>query len=201
MGRVFEQLADMIRERSTSSHRLIVAIDGRCAAGKTTLAARLQQELDGTVYHMDDYFLRPEQRTAERLDTPGGNVDYERFYSEVLLPLRNGAERIAYQPYDCRTQTLQSGITVHPCAINIVEGAYSCHPALWSVYDLRICLTISPEEQLQRIQARNGNAGAIPFVERWIPLEERYLSAYRIAERCDLCIETSQMSVHSMESI
>lgn len=55
---------------------------------------------------------------------------------------------IAYQPYDCRTQTLGPPVTVRPCPVNIVESSYSCHPALWGIYDLRIFLTVSPREQL-----------------------------------------------------
>lgn len=185
MDRTVRQIGDIITARLAENRRLIVAIDGRCAAGKTTLAERLRQELDCTVYHMDDYFLRPWQRTTNRLAAPGGNVDYERFDAEVLRPLRNNAGRIAYQRYDCRTQTLQPAITVHPGPINIVEGAYSCHPALWEFYDLRIFLTVSPKEQMRRIELRNGGDGAAVFRERWIPLEERYFSAYHIEERCD----------------
>ena len=58
---------------------LLIAVEGRCASGKTTLASALQKELGCCVFHMDDFFLRPEQRTRERLLTAGGNIDYERF--------------------------------------------------------------------------------------------------------------------------
>ena len=51
---------------------LIVALDGRCASGKTTLAALLQQQTGCSVVHMDHFFLRPEQRTRERLGGRGG---------------------------------------------------------------------------------------------------------------------------------
>ena len=39
--------------------RILVAIDGRCGSGKTTLAAALQEMLQCPVVHMDDFFLRP----------------------------------------------------------------------------------------------------------------------------------------------
>ena len=65
---------------------LVIAIDGRCAAGKTTLAARLKDERNCNVIHMDHFFLQQEQRTEKRLKEPGGNVDYERFVKEVILP-------------------------------------------------------------------------------------------------------------------
>ena len=59
--------------------KCILAIDGRAAAGKTTLANLLQEYFDGAVIHMDDFFLPLELRTKERYATPGGNVHYERF--------------------------------------------------------------------------------------------------------------------------
>lgn len=66
--------------------RILVAIEGGSASGKTTLAALLGRIYDCQTFHMDDFFLRPEQRTAARLAEPGGNVDRERFFHEVLLP-------------------------------------------------------------------------------------------------------------------
>ena len=52
--RFFNDLAEELRELSKEVR--IIAIDGRCAAGKTTLAARLVKELGGDVIHMDDFF-------------------------------------------------------------------------------------------------------------------------------------------------
>ena len=87
--------------------RVIIAIDGRCGAGKTTLAQYLEEQTGATVFHMDDFFLRPEQRTPERFNTPGENVDHERFLFEVLEPLRKGVVELPYQRFDCKTQSLQ----------------------------------------------------------------------------------------------
>lgn len=70
--------------------RVIIAIDGQCTSGKTTLAAALADCYDCNVFHMDEFFLRPEQRTPERFAELGGNVDYERFLEEVLIPLSAG---------------------------------------------------------------------------------------------------------------
>ena len=89
--------------------KLLIAIDGRCAAGKTTLAAHLQEFLPCNVIHMDSFFLRPEQRTPERLQEPGSNVDYERFTNEVLIPLLQGAA-FSYCTYDCQSQMFREAI-------------------------------------------------------------------------------------------
>ncbi|MDE7289412.1 MAG: uridine kinase [Oscillospiraceae bacterium] len=169
---------------------LIIGIDGRCAAGKTTLAANLQDETGCAVFHMDDFFLRLEQRTEKRLQTPGENVDHERFLEEVLLPLKSGENPIVYRPYDCKKQALCGEISVQRLAVNIVEGSYSLHPSLWEFYDLRIFLTVDPAEQMRRIIRRNGKENAEVFRDRWIPLEEKYFSAFDIASRCDVRMET-----------
>ena len=70
--------------------RVLVAIEGGSASGKTTLGELLQNVYGCPVFHMDDFFLRPEQRTEARFTQPGGNVDRERFLEEVLIPLREG---------------------------------------------------------------------------------------------------------------
>lgn len=168
--------------------RSVIAIDGRCASGKSTLAARLSQRLGLPVVHMDDFFLRPEQRSRARLAKPGENIDHERFLEEVLRPLSVG-ERPVYHPFDCHTGQLGEPVTLEASPVVLVEGSYACHPALWDYYKRRVFLTVEPDRQLQRIEARDGAEGLEAFRERWIPLEERYFSAFRIEERCDYQLE------------
>ncbi|MDD3920293.1 MAG: uridine kinase [Eubacteriales bacterium] len=186
---IAEAILGRIDARLQTSPRLLIAIDGRCAAGKTSLAARLMRKTGCNVLHMDQFFLRPEQRTAKRLDMPGGNVDYERFLQEALLPLC-GEKAFSFRPYDCHKQTLASPVWIQPQAINIVEGSYSCHPTLWHHYDMRIFLSVNPNEQIRRIRKRNGERRAVRFQQEWIPLEEAYFAAYCIAGLCDFCYET-----------
>lgn len=175
---------EAIHKLQNEKEPIMLAIDGRCAAGKTTLAAHLQECSGCAVLHMDDFFLRPEQRVPERWQTPGENVDHERFLEEVLLPLSR-RESFFYRPYDCHTQNFKEPVKVYPASVNIVEGSYSCHPALWAYYDLHIFLSVDHSEQLRRIARRNRESVEM-FQSRWIPLEEQYFSAYQIEERCEL---------------
>ena len=179
-----------IKELTENKRRVTVAIDGRCASGKSTLADALSERLGCAVFHTDDFFLRPEQRTPERLATPGGNVDRERLLDEVVLPLERGEETVAHRSYDCKTGTMTPPVETKVGPVAIVEGSYSCHPDLWDHYDLRVFLTVPTEEQMRRITAREGEAAAETFRTKWIPLEEEYFKAYRISERCDLCFST-----------
>ena len=165
---------------------VLVAIDGNCSAGKTTLAAVLSQQFDCNVFHMDHFFLRPEQRTPERFAEAGGNVDYERFYTEVLLPLNTRAA-FSYRPYDCGTCQLSDAINVEPKQLNIVEGTYSLHPYFGDCYDLKVFLKITPALQRERILQRPP-ALHRRFFEEWIPMEQQYFDLLSIASGCDLVI-------------
>ena len=140
---------------------------------------------------MDDFFLRPQQRTEARLAEPGGNVDRERFYGEVLAPLARG-EAVQYRRYDCRTRTLAAPVEIAPKPLNIIEGAYSMHPALAGHYDFSAFLRIPPELQRARLQARNGPEARERFLRVWIPLEEAYFAAADTAGRCNLILEVDE---------
>lgn len=182
---VLERARAVIREKP----RAVIAIDGRCAAGKSTLAENLCKALHCNVLHMDDFFLRPEQRMPARLSEPGGNVDRERFLSEALLPLHGDAD-FSFRRYDCQRQALGEEIRVSIDRPTIVEGSYACHPALRRYYDLTVFLSVAPDEQKRRIARRNGEKGLINFVEKWIPMEERYFSAFDVCARCDMAFDS-----------
>jgi uridine kinase len=165
---------------------VIVAIDGKCTSGKTTLAGQLAEIYDCNVFHMDDFFLRPEQRTAERFAEVGGNVDYERFQEEVLIPLKS-RQPLSYCPFDCKTFTLSEPIDVSCKQLNIIEGSYSMHPYFGDPYDLKILLTVDEATQRQRIWKRSAFLQK-RFFEEWIPMENRYLDGFGIPGKADLLL-------------
>ena len=173
-----------IRRLLEEKESVLVAIDGNCTAGKTTLADKLLTEFDCNVFHMDEFFLQPHQRTTERLSEAGGNVDYERFFAEVLTPLIRD-ESVSYRPYDCQVQALQAPVSMPKKKLNIIEGTYSCHPSFGKPYDLTVFLTVSPEVQRQRVLKRPEFLHQ-RFLEVWIPMEEQYFDTFSIAQGCDL---------------
>ena len=97
MKEIAAEIITEIGKLKTKKDHLLIAIDGRCGSGKSTLGAYLQQKMHGNLLHMDDFYLRPEQRTPKRWEEPGGNVDWERFLEEVLLPLHKGT-KFTYRP-------------------------------------------------------------------------------------------------------
>lgn len=171
-----------------SGRPAVAAVDGRCGSGKTSFARLAEELLPCTVVHMDDYYLPPDRRAPNWEEIPGGNMDLERFAREVLLPARRG-EAVSYRPYRCRTGTFAPPRLLPPRPLTLVEGSYSLHPALRDRYDLRVFLTCSPEEQLRRLKAREGDRLSA-FSGRWIPLEERYRLACR-PEADSLTVDTT----------
>lgn len=170
-------------KNQTGNHPFVVAIDGMCGSGKTTLGNLLKANYpNSNLFHMDDYFLQPHQRTEERHTEIGGNVDYERFQSEILSHLgeRTGLD---YHIYDCSTQSL--GNTLH-VTWQLVEGTYSMHPYFGDIYDLCIFCEITEKEQTERILNRNGKEMLKRFQNEWIPKENQYFKAYGIKEKSNL---------------
>lgn len=186
----FKALVDKIDSLSKKG-RVILAIEGGSASGKTTLSRQLQDSYGCTVFHMDDFFLRPSQRTPKRLAEPGGNVDRERFLEEVLLPLSQNLP-VHYRPFDCATFTLQPEITLLPTKLTIIEGAYSMHPALSGYYDFSVFLDIPAPLQAKRIEKRNSPEKASRFFSTWIPMENLYFKELQVRERCDMIIPITE---------
>lgn len=171
-------IEELIKKLKKKDH-FILAIDGMCGSGKTTLAKELSCIFNAHVFHMDDFYLPENLRTTKRLQTPGGNIHYERFLETVLKPLSQ-CQTIYYQPFDCTTMKLSSNMQEIPyCPYNIIEGSYALRPELIPYYTDIIVLKITPEEQIKRLTNRNPEKISA-FVKRWIPLENQYFDYYHI---------------------
>jgi uridine kinase len=184
----FNKVAASLKPLLANQPKVIVGIDGRAASGKTTLATELQARFGGNLIHLDHFFLRPEQRTTERLNTPGGNIDHERFVEQVLEPLLAGVP-FQYRPWNCHTEEFGDPVFVLPDRLTIIEGSYALHPGFAENFTLKVFLTISAVEQQRRLRARNPKSVA-KFTDTWIPLEERYYNAYGIPSTADLQLNT-----------
>lgn len=169
----------------------VLAIDGHAAAGKSTLARRLGDILEAGIVHMDDFFLPPSLRTAERLAQAGGNIHHERFCEQILPRLLHN-EAFTYPTFSCQTMQLDGERAVMASSIRIVEGSYSHHPAFGAYATVRIFCDISPDEQMRRIRARNGEDMARIFAQRWIPMEHTYFDTFRIREQADMQYDTER---------
>ena len=186
-----DELNRRIEEILKEKGRCIVSIDGRCASGKSTLGAGLAEEWNGSLLHMDHFFLRMEQRTPERYQTPGENVDHERFLEEVLTPLSRNIP-FTYYPFTHETMSLSDiPVYIEPKPVTVIEGSYSQRDDLRGYYDLNVAIDINPDLQIERLKKRNPERLQM-FIDKWIPLEEMYFKAYRIYERADIVLQAER---------
>lgn len=180
-------LVEKIESTLKNKKRIVIAIDGRAASGKTTLADYLRLMFGAGIVHTDDFFLPQSLRSEERLREAGANIHYERFIKEVLPFVRSG-EEFSYRRYDCKEMAFNSLACVENAQLLIVEGAYSCHPIFTRYYDIAVFSDVEKNEQMRRIIERNGEKSAQMFLNRWIPLEEEYFKAYDIEKCADIKI-------------
>lgn len=185
MNHLKDKVICAIKDMMVHKTNLIVAIDGRCASGKTSFANELHDIFDCNIVHMDDFFLPVNLRTKDRLEIPGGNFDKERFISEIIAPLKKG-EILSYRPFRCKTQDYGDDIFLNPNKMTVIEGAYSCHPDLFDCYDITVFMSVDERLQLERIINRSGKEQSEAFKSMWIPMEERYFQAFDIINKCTI---------------
>ena len=168
---------------------MLLAIDGRCGSGKTTLAEEVARELGCAVVHMDDFYLPPAERAADWAEHPGANMDFLRLQREVLAPLLAGKPAV-YRAYSCAKGAYLPPRTLPPAPLTLVEGTYCLHPALHTAFALRVFTTCTPKVQADRLQKREG-AHFAAFQARWIPLEESYFEEFSPQKICEFVLDTS----------
>ena len=169
---------------------VVLALDGRCGSGKTTMATALAEQFpDSIVLHTDDFYLPPADRVPGWEQTPCANMDLARLRDEALRPAYAG-QPVQYRAYSCRKGAYQPAQELAAQPLVILEGSYSHHPLLTGYETLRVFVTCSKEEQTRRLQAREGERYA-NFAARWIPLEEGYFAKYQIAENADFVVDTT----------
>lgn len=189
---IYDELIQNIKSQISQHSPFILAIDGMCGSGKTTLADYLSTIFDTAVIHMDNFFLPFERKTPSRLSEPGGNIDYERFLT-LAVPSLQKKEAFSYMAYNCQTRAYDRKIEVKECDLIIVEGSYSLHTKFGHYYDLSLFLSVSPQEQLRRLELRcQDDVKFHRFKTEWIPMENLYHKKQKVISRADLILNTEK---------
>lgn len=181
-----ERVARLVDSRLVEGRPLIIAIDGRCASGKTSFATMLSCALGCPVVHTDDFYLPLARRNEEIMKDYFGHMDLARLGAEVLVPFSEG-KSISYRPFSCKSQSFLDEIKIDAPRALIIEGTYSLFPTLSPYYDIRIFL--DTDRQKERLIEREGEEGYLRFASLWIPREEEYLKEVNPKALCDLVIE------------
>lgn len=169
---------------------VLVSIDGRCGSGKSALGAVIAQTAPCNLLHMDHFYLPMERRAKNWKDIPGGNMDFASVLRFVIEPAKAGRP-IVYRPYVCQKGGFGREIALPPRPLTVIEGSCCQHPVLREYYGLRIFLTCGPDVQARRLREREGDERFQDFRRVWIPLEERYIQAFQVAQMAHIAADTS----------
>lgn len=157
----------------------IIAIDGRSASGKTTLAERLRTAVPGTeVVHTDDIAWWHSRFGWDDLMIEG-----------VLEPLRRG-QSVHYQPPAWRSRGRDGYIDVSAEApMVIIEGVGAARRELTHLLDAAVWVQSDLAETERRAIVRDGDhAAARENRDGWMAEEIPFLSADRPWERATIIV-------------
>jgi len=192
-----------IRACAVHARCLVVAIDGRSGAGKSTVAALVGQGIEAVIVPCDDFFAAsvsdadwdrrtPEQRAADA-------IDWRRLRREAIEPLRNGRAARWYAfdflagPRGDGTYPLQRTPTERaPKPVVLLDGAYSSRPELAEVLDLSVLVEAAPTTREARLRAREEADVLRQWHARWDPAEEYYFGQVRPSSTFDVVVRADE---------
>lgn len=193
------ELAASIRARLAGrGSPLVVGLDGRSGTGKSTLAARLADELgdvaviDGDGFYAGGTAARWDRRTAE--EKADQVIDRHR-QRAVLEGLRDWGVA-TWHPFDWDADDwdrdpppfTDDPVTVEAAAVVVLEGAYSCRPELHDLLDVKVLLTLDDDVRRARLIEREGEDDEADWDARWAEAEAHYFGTVMPPTRFDLVV-------------
>lgn len=108
--------------------RMVVAIAGMSASGKTTLARDLAEQLDASLVQMDSYYRDiPAGRLVEDLNWDDPEMFHLDEWRDHLEALGRG-ESVPVPRYDFRTSLRSGFLQVRSSPVIVAEGQFALHP-------------------------------------------------------------------------
>jgi uridine kinase len=186
-------LAKRIRELAKGrTEPLIVALDGRSAVGKSTLAARVAPMVDALVIDGDDFYSGRSSAEWDAMTPPekvDACIDWRR--QRGVLEALSRSETASWHPYDWASddgRLARHSITADPAPVVVLDGAYSARPELADLLDLRVLYEAPAELRKARLIQREGADYREEWNARWDQAEDWYFTQIMTPERFDLIL-------------
>lgn len=187
-------------------HPIRVAVDGRDAVGKTTLADELAERLRlagcEVIRASIDGFHRPRtERYRQGELSPRGyyeeSFDHGALRRELLDPLGPGGSRLVRTAvYDHVTDAPRptGRRAVAANAVLVLDGVFLLRPELDGHWDVRILVAAADEVIVSRARARDAELFGSPehveerYLARYLPAHRIYEEEARPADRADFVV-------------
>jgi len=204
LGRLAEAVGSV-----TVAHPTRVAIDGPPAAGKTTLADELAVVLrergrDVIRATIDDFLFPRARRYARGEYSAEGcyfdTHDYDALKRVLLDPLGPGGDRRFQRAVYDRTADTALSPPVTTAAVDamlVFEGVFLMRPELIDRWDLRIFVSTTLENTVDRAvirERRTSSRAAIErrWRERYLPSQQLYFATVRPTEHVDIIVHNDE---------
>jgi uridine kinase len=149
-----------------------VGIGGHGGAGKSTLA----EQIPGAQIVSTDEFW------------DGHGFALARLRAEVFEPLLAGGAA-SYDTWDWSAGRRGDRRKIDPRGIVVVEGVCALHRMFRDAYDVRVWVDAPYDVRLARGVARDGEAARRTWVERWMPMEDRYVERDNPVSCADIVVD------------
>ncbi|WP_394940182.1 aminodeoxychorismate synthase component I [Psychromicrobium sp. YIM B11713] len=169
-------------QRSTR-RPLLIAIDGRSGAGKTSLALELasllREHREVSLFHLEDVY-------------PGWNglaAGVDRYVQTVLTPLNEGRDA-RWISWDWQNHFDGAVRETAAAPIVIVEGVGVAHSSAAAFLDVVIWVHAADSVRKERALARDGENYA-PYWDRWAAQETELLIQHDPAETAAILVDSA----------
>ena len=202
---MIEALAEVIERSASEQARVLLAIDGPDAAGKTTFADAVVEHLAVPWIRASvDGFHRPRTERMERGPlSPTGyfydSFNYAQLLESLLLPFQTGARLVRSRTFDWRADApVEQDLTPVPeRAVLVFDGVFLLRPELRGLWDLSVYLHVPSTVVLERALLRDGGAWASPgtvrerYESRYLPAQALYRSECDPERHADVLLDNS----------
>ncbi|WP_298254238.1 aminodeoxychorismate synthase component I [uncultured Arthrobacter sp.] len=165
----------------TADAPLLIAVDGRSGAGKTTLtlelAALLREHHSVAVFHLEDIYP----------GWDGLDDGVVRYVEHVLQPLHSG-QRAVWTAWDWEQGTDGEQRTTPAAEIVLLEGVGAAAALARPLLDAAIWIEADAQVRRRTAIQRDGDAYA-PFWQRWADQEDRWLAGDDPAQSADVVVQ------------
>lgn len=173
-GSALDRVIGLIELRGAGSRPIVIAIDGKSGAGKSTFAAALAERTGAALIEGDDFFVGGVDLAG---DDPASRarrcIDWKR-QREVLAALRAG-RHATYRAFDWQAfngKLCDEAAQIEPKPIIILEGVYAARRELADLVDLRVLLEAAESVRAERLLLREGAIGQ--WERQWHEAEDWY---------------------------
>jgi uridine kinase len=212
VGAATAAVLDVVADRveAFGRRRVLVGVDGRTAAGKTTLGDQLADRLAGrgrvVLRASLDDFKRPwrERHLVDRASGEGyyrNAWDLEGLVRLLLAPAGRGDGQVALCSIDPLTQRDHSArsVPMPGDAVLVVDGVFAFRPELVSYWDLRVWVDVDAGTSLRRGVRRDApmlGAGQADELhrDRYGAAEAIYIDEVEPARRAHVVVDNTDLT-------